>query len=151
MAFARDSRRRLAAFRRRSRLIAGGLGVLALLAFTGAAWTDGFGFAAVRGLVIALSAAMIALFAARGRGWRGRMGTAALGGLFYWPVLFTIGAVVILAKSGEFHEGGPIGLALVIGAYLAAPILILATALAPLLGLVLDRGRQALSPRPPPR
>ncbi|ALL14821.1 hypothetical protein AQ619_16430 [Caulobacter henricii] len=118
--------------------IAVGLGVAALLFFAGFAWSNAFASGLARGLFIVVSALAIALFSAIGPSFLVRSRTAVLSSLVWWLLLVLIGSAVTLTKSGDFDEGGPAGLALVLGFYLGLPIALLATIIAGLLGRLLN-------------
>jgi hypothetical protein len=110
------------------------LGVAALVIFTVFAWVDAFASRFSGGLVIALSALAIAAFAATGPRLVVRARIAALTSLAWWLLLVVIASAVTLARSGRFDEGGPYGLALVLGVYQGLPIAVLAVMSAGLLG-----------------
>ncbi|MDG2521205.1 hypothetical protein P7B02_06590 [Caulobacter segnis] len=102
--------------------------------FTVFAWTGAFASRFAGGLFIAMSALAIAVFAATEPRLLARARTATLTSLAWWLLLVLIASIVTLTKSGRFDEGGPLGLALVLGVYVGLPIIVLAVMSAELLG-----------------
>lgn len=124
--------------RANARRIAFGLGVTLLIAYAGLVSRTAFTSGPVIGVFVVSSALTIALFAATMPGaWR-RARTAALSAMAWFLVLILFGGLVTLLKAGRLDEGGPVGLALVIGFYLGLPTAVLAVTAAPLLGRLLD-------------
>jgi hypothetical protein len=121
--------------------LAGGLGAAALATFTAFFWADALASRFAGGLVIALSTLAIAVFAATGSRLAVQARTALFTSLVWWLLLVLVASVVTLAKFGSFEEGGPYGLALVVGIYQGLPIAVLAVISAGLVGRLLSDER----------
>jgi hypothetical protein len=113
----------------------------ALVVFTVFAWVNAFASGLAGGFFITLSALAIAFFAATEPRFWVRARTAVLTSLTWWLLLVLVASVVTLIKSGRFDEGGPYGLALVVGVYQGLPIALLAVTLTEILGRLVRNER----------
>jgi hypothetical protein len=98
---------------------------LAVAACASLGWKNALGNGWAEAAIVALFSASITLLGASSNGRCNRLLSGLLGSVLAWVALVAVASVMTLARFGRFEEGGPVGLAFVLGVYLGLPIAIL--------------------------